>query len=82
LELLEVLHARYRVLIHAYALMDNHYHAIVQTPDANLSRGMQWLHGSCSAGYNARHQRVGPVFQGRYRAVPVENARTSIQARA
>lgn len=73
LELLETLHDRYRVYIHAYALMDNHYHALLQTPDANLSQGMQWLHGSYSAWYNAKHRRVGPLFQGRYRAIPVEN---------
>jgi hypothetical protein len=53
--------------------MDNHYHAIVQTPEANLSRGMQWLHGAYSAWFNARHDRMGPLFQGRYRAIPVEN---------
>ena len=74
LELFGILHDRYRLKIHAYALMDNHYHAILQTPDANLSRGMQWLHGSYSAWYNARHNRVGPLFQGRYRAIPVENS--------
>jgi len=73
LELLAEMHARYQVLIHAYALMDNHYHAILQTPDANLSQGMQWLHGAYSVWYNARHDRVGPLFQGRYRALPVEN---------
>jgi len=73
LGLFAILHERYRIRIHAYALMDNHYHAILQTPDANLSRGLQWLHGSYSAWYNARHDRVGPLFQGRYRAVPVEN---------
>jgi REP element-mobilizing transposase RayT len=73
LDLLAEMHERYRILIHAYAQMDNHYHAILQTPDANLSRGMQWLHGSYSAWYNARHQRVGPLFQGRFRAIPVEN---------
>ena len=73
LELFEVLHERYRIRIHAYALMDNHYHAILQTPDANLSRGLQWLHGAYGAWYNTRHDRVGPLFQGRYRAIPVEN---------
>ena len=73
LELLAEFHARYRIAIHAYALLDNHYHAILQTPEANLSRGMQWLHGSYSAWYNARHDRVGPLFQGRFRAIPVEN---------
>jgi REP element-mobilizing transposase RayT len=73
LDLFAVLHERYRIRLHAYALMDNHYHAILQTPEANLSRGMQWLHGAYSAWYNARHQRVGPLFQGRYRALAVEN---------
>jgi putative transposase len=73
LELYAQAHERYRFRIHAYALMDNHYHAIIQTPDANLSQGMQWLHGSYSAWFNARHNRVGPLFQGRYRAIPVEN---------
>jgi putative transposase len=72
LELFETLHERYRIRIHAYALMDNHYHAVLQTPDANLSQGMQWLHGAYSAWYNARHERVGPLFQGRYRAIPAE----------
>jgi putative transposase len=71
-ELLAVLPERFRVRVHAYALMDNHYHAVLQTPEANLSAAMQWFHGSYSAWYNARHSRVGPLFQGRYRAVPVE----------
>jgi hypothetical protein len=42
--------------------MDNHYHGIVQTPDANLSQAMQWFHGAYAAWYNARHNRVGPLF--------------------
>jgi len=75
LELFVGVHERYRFQIHAYVLMDNHYHAIFQTPDANLSQGMQWLHGSYSAWFNARHARVGPLFQGRYRAIPVEDGR-------
>jgi hypothetical protein len=54
--------------------MGNHYHAIFQTPDGNLSSGMQWFHGSYSAWFNTRHQRVGPLFQGRYRAIPVEDS--------
>jgi REP element-mobilizing transposase RayT len=73
LELWAEAHERYRLRIHAYALLDNHYHAIVQTPEANLSAALQWLHGSYSAWYNARHQRVGPLFQGRFRAIPVED---------
>jgi REP element-mobilizing transposase RayT len=73
LELVEEMRRRYRVRIHAWVLMDNHYHGIFQTPDANLSAGMQWFHGSYSAWYNARHNRVGPLFQGRYRAIPMED---------
>jgi len=64
---------RYRIRVHAYCLVGNHYHAILQTPDANLSQGMQWLGLSYSSWYNARHDRVGPLFQGRFRSVPVED---------
>lgn len=74
LELLGEVHERYRFRIHAYVLMDNHYHCIIETPDANLSRGMQWLHTSYSTWFNAKHERVGPLFQGRYRAIPVEDS--------
>jgi REP element-mobilizing transposase RayT len=73
LELLAAISERYGVRVHAYGLMDNHYHAVLQTPEANLSAAMQWFHGSYSAWYNAKHARVGPLFQGRYRALPVEN---------
>jgi len=73
LELLEESVERYRLRLHAYALMDNHYHLLVQTPDANLSRAMQWLNLSYAAWFNTRHQRTGPVFQRPYKAAPVEN---------
>jgi putative transposase len=72
LDLLKKVHEQYRVIIHAYCLMDTHYHAIVQTPDANLSAAMQWLGQSHAAWYNARHDRVGPFWQGRFGSVPVE----------
>ena len=65
--------AGYRFVVHAYCLLDNHYHAIIQTPDANLSRGMQWLGLAYSRYYNARYNRVGPLFQGRFKSVPVED---------
>jgi len=79
LELLGELHERYRFRIHAYSLMDSHYHAIVQTPDANLSAGMQWLHLSYAAWYNARHRRIGPLWAGRFGSVPVENGAWAYQ---
>lgn len=74
LELLEDLGVRYRIGIHAYVLMDNHFHLIVQTPEANLSAAMQWLKTSYSAWFNARHGRSGPVFGGRFKSILVENA--------
>lgn len=72
--LLSEMHDRYRVLIHAYVLMPNHYHTVLQTPDANLSDAMQWLHTSYATWFNTRHQRVGPLWQGRFGAKPVENS--------
>ena len=63
---------RYRFRVHAYCLLGNHFHAIIQTPDANLSQGMQWLGLSYSTWFNTRHDRAGPLFQGRFRSVPVE----------
>ena len=65
---------RFRFRIHAYCLLGNHFHVIIQTPDANLSQGMQWLGLAYSSWFNARHQRVGPLFQGRFKSVPVENS--------
>jgi len=63
---------RFRVRIHAYCLLGNHWHAIMQTPDANLSQAMQWLGLSYSSWYNTKRNRVGPLFQGRFRSIPVE----------
>lgn len=72
LELLARFVEQYGVRVHAYALMDTHYHMLVQTPEANLSQALQWLHLSHATWFNARHQRLGPFWQGRFRAVPVE----------
>ena len=74
LELLSGLHEKYRFIIHGYVLMDTHHHLIIQTPDANLSAGMQWFNTSYSAWHNARYDRVGSLWQGRYRDVLVENS--------
>ena len=73
LDLLGGLRETYRFRIHAYALMDNHHHLIVQTPDANLSQGMQWLDGAYAGWFNTRHQRVGSLWQGRFGDVVVED---------
>jgi REP element-mobilizing transposase RayT len=57
---------------HAYCLMPNHYHLLIQTPEANLSRGMRQLNGLFSQRVNRRHDRVGHLFQGRFKAILVE----------
>ena len=57
---------------HAYCLMDNHYHLLVETPEANLSRGMGRLNMAYAQGFNRRHERAGHLFQGRYKAIVVE----------
>ena len=63
---------RYGWLCHAYCLMDNHYHLLLETPQANLSLGMRQLNGRYTQGYNRRHARVGHLFQGRFTAILVE----------
>ncbi|HWY78111.1 MAG TPA: transposase, partial [Verrucomicrobiae bacterium] len=57
--------------VHAYVLMDNHYHLLLETPEANLVSGMKWLQGTYTQRYNARHRKRGHLFQGRYRGVVV-----------
>ena len=73
-ELLEETVERFRIVLHAYVQMANHYHLLVQTPEANLSRAIQWLNVSHVAWFNRRHGRVGPLMQGRFKSIPVEDA--------
>jgi REP element-mobilizing transposase RayT len=63
---------KYNWLCHAFCLLDNHYHAIIETPDPNLSLGMRQLNGVYTQAFNRCHQRVGHVFQGRYKVILVE----------
>jgi len=72
-ELLAAMVERFVVRLHTYVLMDNHYHLMVETPQANLSQAIQWLNVSYSAWFNRRYARVGHLFQGRYQAVVVEH---------
>ena len=57
---------------HCYCLMSNHYHFLIETPDANLSNGMRHLNGVYTQASNSAKNRVGHVFQGRYKAIMVE----------
>jgi len=59
-------------VIHAYCLMTNHYHLLVETADGNLAKGMRELNGVYTQRFNRIHQRVGHVFQGRYKAILVQ----------
>ncbi|MGB3223857.1 MAG: transposase [Desulforhopalus sp.] len=63
---------KYNWLCHAYCLLDNHYHILVETQDPNLSLGMRQLNGVYTQRINIRHHRVGHLFQGRYKAILVE----------
>ncbi len=62
----------YGWLVHAFVLMTNHEHLFVQTPQPNLSAGMQYLNGSYTGYFNRRHRRVGHLFQGRFKGHLVE----------
>jgi putative transposase len=69
LALLSKLPERFGLRVHGYVLMPNHYHLQVETPKANLSRAIQWLNVSYSIWFNKKYQRVGPLFQGRFKAI-------------
>ncbi len=62
----------YTVKLHAYVLMNNHFHLIVQTPKANLSEFMRQFNVSYTGYYNRRHRRAGHLYQGRFKAIVVE----------
>jgi len=64
--------SRYNWCCHAYCQMDNHYHIVIETAEANLSKGMRQLNGIYTQYYNNQHNRVGHVYQGRYKAILVE----------
>ncbi len=63
---------RHHWLCHAYCLMNNHYHLVVETPDGNLSKGMRQLNGVYTMRFNNRHRAIGHIFQGRYKAILIE----------
>jgi REP element-mobilizing transposase RayT len=63
---------RYAAVVHAYCLMDNHYHLFLQTPAGNLSQIMQHINGAYTTYYNVKRKRSGHLFQGRYKALLVD----------
>ena len=64
--------ARFGWSLAAYVLMTNHFHLLVQTPEPNLSRGMQWLNTAYVVWFNRRHQRSGHLYGGRFKAFLIE----------
>ena len=60
--------------VHAYCLMPNHFHLVVETPEANLVAGMKWLLGTYTARFNRRHQIFGHLFSGRYKSLIVDGS--------
>jgi putative transposase len=72
LSYLESAHDRYRAIIHAYCLMGNHYHLLLETPLANLSQILHHINGAYTTYFNARMKRSGHLFQGRCKAILVE----------
>jgi len=71
-ELLAEVVGRYGVILHAYVLMENHYHLLIETSAGNASRALQWLNLSYSMWFKARHHLSGSLFQARFKSVPVD----------
>ena len=72
-ELLDRVTRRFGWRFFAWVLMDNHFHLFLQTPDANLSAGMHDLNSGYATCFNRRHRRVGSLYQGRFKAILVED---------
>lgn len=74
LSYLESAVVRYGGAVHAYCLMNNHYHLLLETPAGNLSQIMRHINGAYTTYFNVKRKRSGHLFQGRYKAILVEAA--------
>ncbi len=72
LNTLQHVNKRYNWICHAYCLMTNHYHLLIETPDGNLSIGMRQVNGVYTQLFNKWHGRTGHLFQGRYKAILIQ----------
>jgi REP-associated tyrosine transposase len=72
LEILKRTKERYGYRLHAYVLMDNHYHLLIETPEANISQAMQNINTSYTVYINKRRGRIGHLFQGRFKGIIVD----------
>ena len=75
LSLLNITCNRFNWYCHAYCLMDNHYHLLIETNSPTLSKGMKHLNGTYTQYFNRSHKRVGHVYQGRFKGILVEKER-------
>ena len=73
LDLIQELSERFNIDIFAYVLMGNHYHLLLKTPDANLSKGMQWFGTTYTRQFNLLNSQSGHLFQGRFKSIIIEN---------
>ena len=73
LDYLESATRRYDAVIHAYCLMDNHYHLLLETPSGNLSRIMAHINSAYTLYFNSKRKRSGHLFQGKYKAILIES---------
>ena len=60
--------------VHAFCLLTNHFHLVIETPQANLVPGMKWLLGTYTGRFNRRHKEFGHLFSGRYKALIVDGS--------
>jgi REP-associated tyrosine transposase len=72
LNTLQHVNKRYNWICHAYCLMDNHYHLLIETPDGNLAIGMRQMNGVYTQLFNRAHSRAGHLFQGRYKSILIQ----------
>ncbi|MBF0106481.1 MAG: transposase [Deltaproteobacteria bacterium] len=63
---------QWQIMIHAFSLMPNHYHLLVETPLANISRAMRHINGLYTQYYNRQNKKNGSLFKGRYKAILVD----------
>lgn len=69
---LDIVYERYNIIVYSFVLMNNHYHILLETPYANLSRMMRDLNGHYTIYFNKRHKRYGHLFQGRFKSILVD----------
>ena len=69
---LESAHQKYEAVVHAYCLMSNYYHLMIETPSGNLPLIMKYINGSYTNFFNIKRKRTGHFLQGRYKAILIE----------